>query len=291
MRRTVPILMLLTSLAWGQGGLVQIPWQVHPELGHAPSIQGKSYALRIMLASAPAYPGRSLNGSTDVIVAPGIGTALDISSGPVVVSLWWFANSLSTTQVLVAHSFAGSNSQMVIGLGTAAFSPNNSMGYTFGCCGAFGPVYGNCGTQVTGVWYQAVVFLYPASSSSELLLSQGGVSSCHVIVGGSATRAAGGANFTIGNQDVAHGGTNQPFNGIIGEVAVWTTTFTIEQITALATICPVGPSARRAGLPQPVGYFPLYGASGASVEPDLSGNANNGALSGTTRANHPPCTP
>jgi len=45
------------------------------------------------------------------------------------------------------------------------------------------------------------------------------------------------------------------------------------------------------GLPQPAGYFPLWGASGSSIEPDLSGNKLNGTLNGTTSANHAPCTP
>jgi hypothetical protein len=76
------------------------------------------------------------------------------------------------------------------------------------------------------------------------------------------------------------------FAGTIAEVAIWNAILSPSERAALANVCPSG--IRRASI---VGYWPLWGASGTSIEPDLSGNVNNGALTGTSSANHPPCTP
>ena len=98
------------------------------------------------------------------------------------------------------------------------------------------------------------------------------------------TKLPGQANLTIGN-----GGNQNPlgtagFEGTIAEVAIWNDILSPEERTALGTACPQ--SVRRTAL---AGYFPLWGASGTSIEPDLSGHKDNGTLTGTTRANHSPC--
>jgi hypothetical protein len=160
--------------------------------------------------------------------------------------------------------------------------------WAVGCCGSItGTSYGNCPTAVTlNHWYQ--IILYSISGSATGLIVNGG-SFCNSSTGwDSANISAGGTNFTIGGQ----GNGLYPASGIIAEVAVWPSNLTAGFKQALATICPVGPSARRMGLPKPAGYFPLYGASGSLTEPDLSGNVLNGAMGGPpSTAIHAPCTP
>ena len=74
------------------------------------------------------------------------------------------------------------------------------------------------------------------------------------------------------------------FDGTIADVAIWSGVLTAQDIAALA-----------AGMPpwlfrdQPlVGYWPLDGLQ--SPEPDLSGNQNNGTLTGTSRGTSGPPT-
>jgi len=243
--------------------------------------------LALILALAlPANAGRSFNGSTDVVTANGIGSALDISSGPETISLWWYPTSVSVTQAAVAHYRAfTSGSQFAIGLGYGSAS-NNNFTAVFGCCGISGPAYLSCGTVTTNQWYQIVVRLDSVGGFAYLNVSGGltcSVSTTTTLL----SRAPGSSNFTIGDDSTGSYGAH----GIIGEVAVWNLLLSTNQLASLRNICPVGPSARRMGFPPPVGYFPLTGASGSSIEPDLSGNVLNGTLTGTSPANHPPCTP
>jgi hypothetical protein len=247
--------------------------------------------LAALALASPLWAGRSFNGTTDVITANGIGSALDISGGNLTVSFWWRPSSVSpSTQAAVAHFSNGvEGSQFWVGLGVpSGIGAANQFGWGIGCCGALdGESYGTCGSaSVTpDQWYQVVLY---SIAGSETGMTVNGGSFCNAFTGwDGATIAAGQQNFTIGNQT----GTSYPATGIIAEIAVWNTTLTSTERATLAQICPVGPSAKRMSFPPPAGYFPLYGASGASIEPDLSGHKDNGALTGTSRANHPPCTP
>lgn len=89
------------------------------------------------------------------------------------------------------------------------------------------------------------------------------------------------SNFCIG-QDTIH--TSNTFAGRIADVAVWSTPLTALEVAALSKgIRP--PAIRPLSLK---GYWPLDGLQ--SPEPDFSGNANNGTLTGTTSAFGPPFT-
>lgn len=254
--------------------------------------------LAVILAlflTLPANAGRTLNGSTDKITANGISTALDISTGPETVSFWMYPTGTigSTEHDMVDHWNTASGGQFTVGLG-AYSQPLSSVGYAVGCCGVDGPSYSYCGTITPNKWYQVVVWIDPSGTyfgSPATGLNVSGGTTCAVNAIYSTTRSPGQANLTIGNQDTVHGGLNLPFAGTIAEVAVWNVILSPGQRTSLAQICPVGPTAKRAGFPKPVGYFPLTGGSGSSVEPDLSGNVLNGTLSGTSAGNHAPCTP
>jgi hypothetical protein len=239
----------------------------------------RSISILVLLASLPCWAGRSFNGTSDNISAPGIGTPLDISSGPVTVSFWVYPTLVDASKhAMVAQWNGGNGSQMDIGLGVYGQS-TTSMDYVFGCCGALGPSYTGCGTITSNKWYQVVVYVDSVGGSSGIIVSGG--TSCSAFIAFSNDRTAGGANFTIGTDN-----GQSYFEGIIAEVAVWNVLLTPAEKMALQTVCPA--SVRRTSL---VGYFPLWGASGSSREPDLSGNQLNGTLTGTAGTNHAPCKP
>ena len=239
------------------------------------------------ILAMPLWAGRSFNGSSDYITANGTSTALDISTGNETVSFWWYPTNVSTTQAAVAHYiFSASGGQFAIGLGYGTGAANQFT-WAVGCCGSVtGTSYGNCSATVTpNQWYQ--IILFSISGSQTGLIVNGGAFCNTFTAWDGANISAGGANFSIGAQSNGL----YPAHGIIAEVAVWPSNLAAGFKQALAKVCPAGPSARRMGLPQPAGYFPLWGASGSSIEPDLSGNKLNGTLNGTTSANHAPCTP
>jgi hypothetical protein len=92
-------------------------------------------------------------------------------------------------------------------------------------------------------------------------------------------------NFVIGADQGGSASPNSPgayFPGLLAEIGVWNTVLTNNEIKSLATgILPY--QVRPASL---VGYWPLWGLT--SPEPDLSGNAHNGTLTGTSYATHAP---
>ena len=186
----------------------------------------------------------------------------------------------------VTTSSAAPGGQFAVGIAYGCCT-TGQLTWAVGCCGSItGTSYGNCPTTLTlNKWYQ--IILYSVSGSTTGLIVNGGSFCNSSTPWDSANISAGGANFTIGAQS----GGLYPASGVIAEVAVWPSNLSAGFKQALATVCPIGGSARRMGLPKPAGYFPLWGASGSSVEPDLSGNLLNGALTGPpTPANHAPCT-
>lgn len=75
-----------------------------------------------------------------------------------------------------------------------------------------------------------------------------------------------------------------PFYGNCADLGIWNTALTANEIASLA-------KGKRPHMVRPkslVAYWPLDGLQ--SPEPDLSGNANNGTLTGTAYANGPPVT-
>lgn len=78
--------------------------------------------------------------------------------------------------------------------------------------------------------------------------------------------------------------TNQPWDGSLAEGAIWHAALTAAEMAALA----LGRLPRSIRPQSLVHYLPMWGLS--SPEPDLSGSANNGTLTGTAAANHAPVT-
>lgn len=130
-----------------------------------------------------------------------------------------------------------------------------------------------------GAWYH-FCGAYSAPTTTGLAYVNG-------VQDGSATTVPAATSTTsplaIG-QTQATGG-NSPWVGAIAEVGIWNRVLTPAEVAALATGVPA-PVAAPSGL---VGYWPLHGVS--TTEPDLSGQGNNGTVSGTTVAAPPPVGP
>lgn len=140
--------------------------------------------------------------------------------------------------------------------------------------------YDGTGTNTlsTGIWYQMGFTINGAA---------GGIG----YVNGAQDGATGGAGIAIasitGNTLIGadSSAANTGWNGRIADAAIWNTALTLAEMAALAKGARPY-QIRRGSL---VGYWPLDGLS--SPEPDLSGNVNNGALTGTSLASGPPIMP
>jgi hypothetical protein len=84
-----------------------------------------------------------------------------------------------------------------------------------------------------------------------------------------------GDSFFLGNR----GAADATWKGFLAECAMYNVVLTVDEIKASMRLVWPRVSAR-------VGYWPLYGRQ--SPEPDMSGNGNHGALTGTTTVDHPP---
>jgi hypothetical protein len=99
------------------------------------------------------------------------------------------------------------------------------------------------------------------------------------------TTGAGIAAITANTQLGADFPSTTGWAGRLADAAIWNTVLSSTEITALAN--GARPNTIRSG--NLVGWWPLDGLQ--SPEPDLSGNANNGTLTGTSSAFGPPFAP
>jgi hypothetical protein len=235
--------------------------------------------LLLILLPVAGHAGRGFAGS-DLIVANGIGSALDISSGSITMSAWFYPTTVDSSEHdIVSHwngtsnTSGGSGGQFIVSVG-GGLGATNSVQWAVGCCGGLG-AYGACGTITPNHWYNVILF-GNAGSTAGIYVS--GYTTCSGFVDWGNSRLAGQNNFNIG------GANGTPtFKGSIAEVGYWNTLLNQNEIAALQS--GVSPNKIRRG--SLVGYFPLYGAG--SPEPDYSGNKNNGTLTGTTTVPHCPC--
>jgi hypothetical protein len=106
----------------------------------------------------------------------------------------------------------------------------------------------------------------------------------------SATRTANYSHgVAFGAAAVSSGGAAGEFlQGSLAELGIWNVALTAAEIAALA----LGVQPRHVRPGSLAAYWPLWGLSGNSVEPDLSGSANNLTLVNSPAAsNHAPVTP
>ena len=229
----------------------------------------------LLLIPGAGNAGRGFTGS-DLIVANGIGTALDIPTGPLTISVWFYAtvNDGSEHDLFSHWQGAVAGAQWIIGIGAPCSGCGaTSLNFDIGCCSAILGDYGSCGVPSTSVWHN-IIITTDASTGYAAYLDGAtcGGNPYHEY------RTAGGANVNIGG----YNGTAN-FKGRLAEIGVWTAKLSVGEIKSLAK--GISPNhIRRSSL---VGYWPLYGAG--SPEPDYSGNKGNGTLTGTTVVPHCPC--
>ena len=73
-------------------------------------VMSRSALIIALLLAAPAYAGRSFNGSTDVITVPGVSNAIDLTGTQATWSCWFKLSSLpgaNTVAPFVKNSVAG----------------------------------------------------------------------------------------------------------------------------------------------------------------------------------------
>lgn len=92
--------------------------------------------------------------------------------------------------------------------------------------------------------------------------------------------ASASSNFIIGQDEQVAGA--RFLNGLVAEVAIWSVVLSTTDIARFAN----GERAYTINPAHLIGYWPLDGLS--SPEPDISGNGNNGTLTGTSKASSDP---
>jgi hypothetical protein len=135
------------------------------------------------------------------------------------------------------------------------------------------------GSISTGVWFHVAVTNKATASIGDLKMYKDGVSlSIDSDLGYPAGASTG--NTTIGER--TYSGAEGRRNERIAQVCFWNVSLSFGEVAALAAGCNPYFIRQRAI----IGYWPLDGLQ--SPEPDLSGNTNNGTLTGTAYAAGPP---
>ncbi len=219
---------------------------------------------------------RSFNGSSDTINC-GTNTALIPAS--LSVFGWINLSSLSNSYTGVFNRFAsesfntnGDCAYFVKSNGKTALylADNFATGGTENYDGT------GAGTISTNTWTH-VGFVFPSSGNAHSYIN--GVLDGSVGAGNTTHATTSVQSFVIGS-DPHLGG--RFLSGRVADVGVWSAALTVGEIAGLAG--GRRPSEVRQGAL--VGWWPLDGL--ASPEPDLSGNAFNGTLTGTSAAAGPP---
>lgn len=237
----------------------------------------------------PCFAGRSFNGTSDFITVTNA-SPIDITGQQITLSAWCqFAVVPTTEQECMSKADAG-NTQYEIYI-NAAGQPAKTLGiYIHQSTPLNHDFYINCGSQAVAApaWNVITVTWNSTGTNYGGFIYCQGVYVTNGFPPSGADILSDADNLLFGKKAA----TSPTFCACsVAEVAIWNTALSSGQAIALGHACPVGFSARRAGLPPPQGYWPLAGASGSSPEPDLSGNKQNGTLTGTTPSNHAPCTP
>jgi len=198
--------------------------------------------------------GRLFNGTSDVITATGINpngfSALTISA-------WFKATSTGGGYAAVA-GFGTNYAIYQIGTQVAGLTQH----------GGTGNQVGAAGSVAAGSWYNLVL----TDDRSLMTLYLNGTSvATHTITGGPVGFDSI-ATWFIGTDPA-----NEWFGGSIADVAYWNAALSSSDIAKLAA----GTRPTNVNLANLKGWWPLDGYQ--SPEPDLSGNANNGTLTGTAR--------
>lgn len=216
---------------------------------------------------------RRFNGTSDSI---NCSTGVPIPTGAMTVSCWVnTAAAAGHYQGIVARNQSNGLTAGPYYLAGNSVITNGHFNYYVQTTGAGGQVGLDPGTilPVTGIWYHVLMTYADASGIAAFV---NGVSD------GTAAGNGGTQLTTTQPQYIGRDTANSFFAGAIADVAIWNIVLASSQISQLATgVRPV--QASPGGL---IGWWPLGGT--LSPEPDMSGNGNNGVLTGTTFTPDPP---
>lgn len=205
---------------------------------------------------------RSFNGSTDVIKTTGFTIAT-----PFTFFVWCICNQTAA----VATMLSG-NTSNTMGLRMDPRTGANDLSLFVSGAAVIGQIANAAVTS--GTWF-GVVASYDSSGNWAVYAT--GLPSAS----GTNSQSFTGSPLWIG-QD---GGTAAAWTGNLADVAVWNVILSATEAKALTQ--GIRPGVIR---PKSLKYWlPLDGNS--SPEPDLSGNASNGTLTGTAKASGPPFAP
>ena len=237
----------------------------------------------LLLACLPAWAGRGFSGgTTDTIVVPGVGTPVDLFSGPMTISFWMYPTSITTSYPFGKWDATAANEQYLVCVGDTTADGASGACYYVGSFSFINGVFGGGSTLTANHWYNVVVRVDTGSTLCGSPCAKFNVNGTFIGFGAfTERRTAGGLNLKFGCGAGNH--PTQCFPGYIAEVAFWNAPLSDGETVALGSCAPVN-LTRRTSL---VAYYPLYGA--ASPEPDLSGGRNGGTVTNTTVTPHIPC--
>jgi hypothetical protein len=203
---------------------------------------------------------RSFNGSSSDY----IGTSFQLpATGPISFSAWIFFTGSINGTIIGAVTNGGMQFGVLQG-------PTTSQLFLVSVATTI--VYNTGSTFPNNIWVHGVLTLDGSKTGNFYINGVLDSTSPHM----TGTSIGGPYNANIGKA-----GTDY-YKGLIADLAVWNVVLTPLEIAALAKgVRP--PQIRKPSL---VGYWPLQGIQ--SPEPDLSGYANNGTLTGTASAFGPP---
>lgn len=218
---------------------------------------------------------RDFPGSNGNYVGIGDVSAIDITGTALTVAAWIYPDA-----IVAGGGVCTKSSNTVTGIQWMLYVDNNGGGrilFLIGDSGGLDSVSYN--TVYSGAWHH-FAGVKNGTGAGALKLYYDGVAAASASSSKSIQNTA--YSCVIGNRST----NDQPFDGKIGEVAIWSVALSDAELAALAK--GVSPRLIRPGSLN--GYWPLWGV--AYPEPDLSGNVNNASQTGTVgAANHPPAGP
>jgi len=239
--------------------------------------------ISIALLCVPAFASRTFNGTSDVITISGSSTAIDVTGQALSISAWvYFATVPSAEMEPLAKADSGAT-QYEIYI-NAAGQPSKTLGVYFRQSTSLNhDVYMNCASAATNGTWTHIVAAYSSVATTWFMYCNG-VQATNGSTGSAATIMSNGDSLLIGKKAAS--------SAIycacsVADVGVWTAQISPLEAKSLAS----GKSPATVHRNALVGYFPLWGASGTNPEPDYSGNANNGTLTGTSLGPPFPCLP
>jgi hypothetical protein len=201
---------------------------------------------------------RSFNGSSDVIVL----SAQPVTAVPATLSVWVYPASTAMSYGTV---FEGGVTGHTLGLflnathfayydGTKSVDPGSA-------------------TISANTWYHVVQTVDTTSITAYVNGTSDG------------QNVTGAQSFSGTSAQIGYDNSNAHWNGRIADIAIWNVVLTANEISALAK----GARPHQIRKPNLIYWAPLDGKQ--SPEPDLSGKAISGTLTGTSLAFGPPYMP